>query len=179
MSEPGKNEVLGWQHRTGRGAAEAVDHFWPEAQGADRNRYMARVRKWGQLEREAGSPIAPPTFTSAGNREEEADEETVQRPEADYETARLERVQFLEVMLAEALADLAWMRQARQFGRLAGQTALVVNVRDELDRAKVERGAVVQLERSPAAVAAEVEKRKKALEILAAAHARRPKEREL
>lgn len=177
MNDPSRGEVMGWRRRTGKGTAEAVDHFWPEASGPDRNRYMARVRKWGQLEREVGSAIAPPAFSS-GNREDDPDEGSP-RPSPDFETARLDTVAFLEIMLAELLADLAWIRQLRQYGRISQLAAMVINVRSELDQARAERGSVVQLERSPAAVAAEVERRQKALAILAAAHAARPRERDL
>jgi hypothetical protein len=57
--EPTRAEVLGWLTRTGRTAAEAVDHFWPGSIGADRTRVHARIRKWAQLARDAGDPAAP------------------------------------------------------------------------------------------------------------------------
>lgn len=176
-AEPSKGEVLGWMRRTGRTAAEAIDEFWPGSEGAERTRVGARIRKWGQLARAAGSPDAPPS-QSAGismtpNRDEPGGDPAIPaRPAPDYETARLDRVTFLELFLAEAVADIAWVRGAGLVGRIAQLVALAMNIRQELDAARGEQGRVVQLERSPGAVAVEVEKRKKALEILAAAQAR-------
>lgn len=91
------------------------------------------------------------------------------RPEPDLVHARLDRLAFLEWQLSELLADLEWARRCRAIREIRGLNAEVTSVRQELDMARAETVKVVELDRSPAAVAAEVERRRKALEILAAA----------
>lgn len=173
--EPGKSEVLGWMARLGRTAADAADHFWPNVEGAERTRVVARIRKWAQLARDAGDPSAPPAATPSSNRPDQGDGDMPTRPDPDYDTARLGRVDFLERQLAELLADLAWVRAGGLVGRVASLDARVSDVRNQLDAARQEGGRVVTLDRSPAAVADEVERRAKRIRELAA----RASEREL
>lgn len=151
----------------GRTAEDIVDRWFsheddrPKALARARQR-MSRARRGGiREEREPLDPVP----VSGDNREPGS---APVRPPADFATARLDRVPFLELMLAEALADLQWTREVNP-GRAGPLVTVVLNVREELDRARAERGAVVQLERSPGAVALEMEKRQKALAILAEA----------
>lgn len=95
------------------------------------------------------------------------------RPEPDLVHARLDRLAFLEWQLSELLADLEWARRCRAIREIRGLNAEVTSVRQELDLARAETVKVVELDRSPAAVAAEVERRRKALKILAAAAGRK------
>lgn len=167
MTEPSRDTVLVWlAERPNRTAEDAVDRWWPDA--VDRPRVLARVRQWMSRARRAAAG-APAT--------DDPEAEGPPRPPADYETARLERIEFLEWHLAELIADLTWVRQSGMVGRIATLAAQVSEVRQDLDTA---RGAnrVVQLVRSPVAVAEAVELRAKRIAELAAA-GRAAKERDL
>lgn len=154
--------------RTGRGASEAVDHFWPGAVDGERSRVAARVRKWAQLaragvparqaaaEEDADPPARGPTPAAAGDR-----------PPPDYDTVRLDRIPFLEWQLAELIADLRWSRNHGVVGKVAALDTRISEVRQHLDQARSDAGSQVKLDRNPAAVAAEVERRKKRIAELA------------
>lgn len=179
MNEPTPAEVLAWMARTGRTAADAADHFWGDVTGDERARLVGRIRQWASRARKAGNPAAPPAFApsaaphSASNREAEAD---VTRPPPDFETARLGRVEFLERMLADTLADLAYVRAAglvAKPGLVAPMTGQALEIRGQLDQAKQDSGRAVSLERSPSAVADEVQRRAKRIAELSARAAER------
>jgi hypothetical protein len=179
-AEPTRAEVLGWMTRTGRGAAEAVDHFWAGTVGPDRQRLLNRVRKWAQLERDAGNPSAPPRMDPAVtiNRPDPtgtAEPGSPQRPAPDLELARLDPVALLERLLADLAADLAWARAKGLLHLVASLNKELRETSSELQLARAEGGRVVALDRSPAAVADEVERRAKRLAELAA----KAREREL
>lgn len=172
--QPSRAEVLGWMSRLGRTAADAADHFWPETSGKDRARVVTRIRKWSQRAREAGHPDAPERYTPERPLFKEEEEKGAgERPQPDYERARLPTIEFLEWQLAEAIADLCWARQERQIGRLSGLDARVSELRGLLDAARVDGGRVVKLDRSPSAVAEEMERRAKRIRELAARAAER------
>lgn len=180
QAEPTRAEVLGWMTRTGRGAAEAVDHFWPGTTGPERQRLLNRVRKWAQLERDAGNPAAPPRMDPAVtiNRPEPSaagEAEGPQRPAPDLERARLDAVPFLEWQTADLVADLEWARAKGLLHLVASLNKELRETRSELHLARAEGGRVVSLERSPAVVAEEVERRSREIAALAA----KAREREL
>lgn len=178
-SEPSKAEVLGWMARLGRGASDAADHFWPDAAGPDRTRVVNRIRKWAQVSRGRGEADAPAVMRPApsGNRAEPGEGEgEPQRPPPDLEAARLPRVEFLERMLADVLADIAHVRALglhTRPGLVGPLMAQIMEVRAQLDQARQDSGRVVVLDRSLAAVADEVLRTQKRLEQLAARAAER------
>ncbi len=106
------------------------------------------------------------------------------RPPADYARARLDPVGFAEFMVAELLADLQWVRESRQVGRVAQLTAQISVWRLALDDARAAAGGVFELERSPEAVATEAVKMDGLIRRLAQARSqpeaqRGPRDREL
>lgn len=182
-TEPGRAEVNGWRVRTGATASEAVDKYWPGAEGKLRVTLLNRVRKWAQLDRETGGPApsrSQDPQPAANRAPPPTDASTVEgppRPPPDYDRAGLERVAFLEWHLAELLADLAWVRAAGMVGRIGQLASQVSEVRRDLDVARGQ-GKPVELDRNPAAVTEEVERRDKRIRHLAAA-AQAAKERDL
>jgi hypothetical protein len=88
---------------------------------------------------------------------------------------RAPRVEWLTTHLLEVEADLQYLRSTDQWSLIPALDARAHALRDELDLARSHAGQVVPLDRSPAAVADEVERRAKRLAELAA----KAREREL
>jgi hypothetical protein len=179
-TEPTEAEVLGWMSRTGRTPADAVDHFWPGVDPVERGRVRARVKQWASRARRTGHPAAPPRMDPAVtiNRPDPtgtAEPGSPQRPAPDLELARLDPVALLERLLADLAADLAWARAKGLLHLVASLNKELRETRAELQLARAEGGRVVALDRSPAAVADEVERRQKRIAELAA----KAREREL
>lgn len=194
--EPTRAEVLSWMVRTGASSKEAALHFWPhDATDAERTRHRNRVAKWAEYSRRAAGVAAPPRRKAPPpNLEilrddptpvvplrsnappppapvravEGASELLEQRPPPMYDEARMGRVDFLEYMLANQLADLEWARRIGQLTQLKQLSALVVETRTTLDEARGEEGRSVKIERTVAGVAAEVERRSRRIAELAA-----------
>lgn len=186
LTDGDRAELLGWMALRNASASDAVAHFFPALVGPERSRLCARLRQWALRARQAGSAVAPrvqqePARPAASpNRDDDRPRQVdvaPDRPPADVARPQLARAAFLEWQLGELLADLAWARAQGNLRAVQGIDARVSEVRQQLDDARLAAGAVVRIERDPATVAAEAQKQRRALELLAAAKAR--KERDL
>lgn len=172
MADPGQIEVLAWMSRTGAGAAEAVDHFWPGADPEARKKLSTKVRLWKHRSAE------PQSSRNAATGDDERPSEGPTRivvDERHEEPGRLDRVPFLERQLARLEAVMEAVMESGNVGRVAQVDSRISEVRQQLDIARIDAGKTVKLDRNPGAVAEASEKRRKALEILANAHKARAK----
>lgn len=174
MTDPTAAEVLAWMSRTGRTPADAVDQFWPGVGDDERARVRAKVRQWASRARRSGQPGAPPPVSApvrGANRDD--DEPTDERrplvevEDRHYDAARMARIPFLERQLARQEAVIEAVLREGLVGRFAPLDARLSEVRHQLDQERREAGTQVTLDRSPAAVADEVERRAKRIRELA------------
>lgn len=175
MAAPGQVEVTAWMARTGRGAADAVDHFCPGMDPDQRQKLAAKFRVWKQ--RDGQDPVQRAPNMPAGGDDAPAAERIVVE-DRHLEPCRLDRIPFLERQLARLEATMESALAQGNIGRVPQLDARISEVRQHLDSARGEAGRTVALDRNPGAVAEEVERRAKRIAQLAAARAKAP-ERDL
>lgn len=160
--------------RTGLGAAEAVDHFWPGADPDTRGKLAAKFRVWKQR---AGSEPRQRTPNVPQGEDDAPPPTRIVVDDSHSEPGRLERVAFLEWQLSRLVATMDAVMASGNVGRVAQVDARISEVRQHLDVAR-STGKPVALDRNPATVTEEVERRDKRIRHLAQA-ARAAKERDL
>lgn len=189
MARPGPTPaaVVGWLDvDRSRTVPMAVAEFWPAITDAVAvEKLAAKVYVWRSRERkkraDAAHPKAAdaPTPPPAERPKPRADADD--RPAPDIERLKLDRLADAERDLVEVDQDLAEARGMRRFADVARLMNVRRTVRDVVDEARAAKAREVRIERTPAAVAEAVEKRRKLLEELAgrAAMAQEPRKREL
>lgn len=166
-----KAEILAYRERTGASVTDLVDHFAPSLVGPDREREFERIKK--MVQRGAGTTRQP---QDRPNRDDDAGGPVAIAVETrHYDPGKLERIPFLEWQLASLVASYEAVLAAGVVGRVAALDSRISEVRQHLDAARGEAGRAVTLDRTPDAVAEEVERRAKRIRELAA----RARERDL
>jgi hypothetical protein len=155
--EPGREEALAWLVRTGRTPAECVDELWGELPKGERQRVLMRVRQWVQRAR-ASAP--PPIRASPATLAVDADPTSV-RPPAP--TPELGRVEWLRAQLAQLLYDVEQTRARGDLRLVATLDKRLSEVRAELDDELSRTRGAVNIDRTPGAILAEVDRRATAL----------------
>lgn len=186
-AEPTREEVLQWLAHTGRTQLECVDELWGPVSDQERRRIAARVRQWVRRARNEPTPSArqpPPPARNAAGPSPAVAPPTVSALPPDPPPARppaptpdLGRVEWLRAQLAELLYDAA---QARTRGDLRLVPTLdrrLSEVRAELDDELSRTRGAVNIERTPGALYAELDRRARAI-ALRAEMARRREARE-
>jgi hypothetical protein len=168
--EPQRVEVLAWMKRTRRGASEAASQFWPAAVGEERNRVLGRIRKWSQIAREQGAEYAPPALGPAGlpapgGQPTGGALRVVERPAPRTDIARMGTVERLEWQIAEVGADLQLAREQGDLRTVALLDKRLSELGGDLDSARSAASRIVKLDRTPAAIAEELEKRAKGIRL--------------
>lgn len=178
MAEPSQVEVLAWMERTGGTPADAVRHFWPHSEPAERARRRNTVKQWAYRARnERGERAAPSSRTTSGPRpiEPTARPSPASSPAEATASAAADvpLVDYLRRQLAELERDLGLARSTGQLRIVAALDKRRSEVRGELEAALEPGRRVLTLERTATAVAAEILRRAKALEIRAEIERRR------
>lgn len=167
---PTRDEVLGWLALTGRSQSEAVDHFWPNVADDERRRVGDRVRQWVKRARDAGLGGVAPGLAgppaAAANHQAPPAHNRENDDERD-ERIGLTRLDFLERQLRDNLRALD---RAIEIGRLNLWSQIdrrVSDVFEKLETARERERKIVRLERTPAAICAELDRRADAIALRA------------
>lgn len=188
-TDPGRVEVVEFMRRNGGSASAAAHNFYPGLRGKELERITSKFRTWWQ--RHGGHTNAPPGPPPPPVRNLLPPHmyRPLTPPEPTPPPAPPPPEPEVEEELPEDLADLPPVERLKwQLGHLQKQhakasrrndvraltqlDARIAAVGKELDEARSREGKVTKLDRLPAAVAAEVLQRHKALSILAGAHER-------
>lgn len=162
-----REAVLAWLDATGATAGEAVDHFLPGASPKDRTRLHNQIRQWRhRARRESDAPpepgaavAAPPPPASTWAPDPSAAEGT--------------HVEFLASLVANAAGDIAWLRANGRIDAALKYTATLAELRKDLEAARRAAAGRVTLERTPAQIAIEIERRRVLLDLQAEKERRR------
>lgn len=174
-AEPTSTEVLAWLERTGGSLAEAVAHFWPAATDEQQQETLyQRVKKWRQRARAGSRAASPPPLRLVHSPP--PDPGQPQRPEARWDLAKLTTIERLERQVAELWVDLELARGKGDLRTAAALDHQLSERAGELDAARTKAARTLRLDRTPTAVAQELAKKQRAID-LRAEMARRQAER--
>ena len=180
MAEPTRVEVLAWMERTGGTPSAAVDHFWPGLGDPERSKWRSRVKQWahraraGASERPTATPPASRTSSTELGARLDASRSPATAPE-DLSAAgdTVPRAVYLRQQLARLEFDIELARTTGQLRLVPQLNKQITDVRAQLDAALEPERRVLKLERTATAVAAEILRRAKALELRAEIERRR------
>lgn len=161
-SIPTKAEILAYRQRTGATVTQLVEHFYAGCDEATTARAFQRVKKMVQRERQPQTARNAP----AGDDGPGPEAKPIVVEDRHAEPGKLARVAWLERQLGRLEAAMDAALGAGNVGRVTQVNGQMLDVRSQLDQARSEAGRLVELDRNPGSVAAEVKKRSKALEIL-------------
>lgn len=181
--EPQRAEVLGWIARHGGSAIEAARHFFPNISPEAQEKRANTYRKWVQRER-AAAPVVPgprPVVVVAAPA-------TLDEPR--YDLADLPLMAQLRELLATAWVDLETARRARDHRGMGVHRSAIAELGGQLEALRLKAARAVKVEQTASAVAAELERKRSAIDLRAERERRRtaraaqaaaqtPKEREL
>jgi hypothetical protein len=174
--------------RCGGSAIEAARHFFPGISPDEQEKKANTYRKWAQRARERGGAAAPPSAPQGGQRQVPALPDALEPP--CYDLADQPLMQQLRELLAMAWTDHEAARRARDHRAIALHRGQIAEIGMQLENLRQKAARVVKVEQTASAVAAELEKRRAAIELraererrkaarLAQQAAETPKEREL
>lgn len=170
-------EVVAWIDRTKRPIEEAVRYFWPGLDADEHRRRYEQVKKWRQrsarrqgrsLTRPPAAPVPPsvprlpPSAPAAPLPASSASSSS-----SATEDAELGRVEFLRRQLEQLLHDVHAARVQGDLRAVPPLDKRVAEVRAHLDQAIALERQIVRLDRTATAIAAELEKRTKAIQMRA------------
>lgn len=179
LDGPVRQQVVAWCVHHGKGAAEAVAEFWPDLAPEVRAARQSTVRTWlrrarqstVQLEPEpddspaaASAPLAPPAAATPGA--------VPAGSEADYGPGELDRIAFLEWLLAEEVGVFKGLRLRGDARAIPPLTSQILDTREQLDEARQRDGEASGSDDDPTALAEQVREHDAVLRALTDARSR-------
>lgn len=173
-SDPTAAEIRLRLERTGESISQCVDHYWPGAADEARQRYFRRVQKiYQRLRASKGSPPPPPPPPRGGHGARPPPTAPAPpEPTEIHAATSLSRIPFLERKLSQALTLVDAVVESGQLRLWSQFDARSSALFAELEAARERERKVVKLDRTPAAISAELAKRAKAIALRAEIHRR-------
>lgn len=175
---PSRVEVVEWMRRHGGSAKAASENFYPHASLEEQRKHAGRYRTWWSRTQARAIPgtapvpspprEAPSRAQRPQGRQAEADLDDTDA-DASVDLAAMSTVERLSWQLARMERLHADATRKRAHRSVSACDARIAALGQALDEARHSEGRVTKLDRTPAAVALEMKRRQKALDILAGA----------